>query len=915
MPSKIALPAPVQLHQWQQAFAALNQTRLDAAYNLMLPKQQQVLDLIPVLLHMNHARLPGFIDYRVPAGVAHYEPNTRQLNALQNLARGLPVQRSRGQPPIEGLYLIGSIGSVAQSRHSDLDLWLCYHEALPAQELLLLTKKCRLIENWAADLNVELHIFLMHLGDFRSGKKHFVEGEDSGSAQHLLLLDEFYRSSVWLAGSLPRWWIIPNDKEQQADAYWQALIDAHLVEDNKWLHFGNLPSIPAQEFVGAGLWQLHKGLSSPYKSILKLLLTCNYASQYPQSRPLCWDLKEQIHQGETDRDANDAYLLLLNRVSSQLAQDPERLALVRRAFYYKLKLPLSEATSSQKSSWRYERVKKLTASWGWDDFACKLVDDRQSWEPIRIAAERNALINEMLLSYRYLVGFSQKYVGKLHISKQDLQALGNRLFAAFDSRPGKIININPGISPSLYQETITFEIKESIWRFLPGFWPQNTGSQHAVLKQSPSLVELLCFARINAIWQDNTRIFIAQSQAISAYELKQIQQAIKEIQFIQPNDKSYMQASKPISWSIFVNVGVDPQKHLSKKGMQKISSRDDALGFSAIRENLVLTLDLVTINSWGECQVERFVGDDALAKLLIVILLRLDQAKEHGWPTSQVHCYCDSRAAAIAKRVEEAIADVQSHFMETPKTPYLLEIATCYYLFEMGEKGIELQVADSSPKLLALLQRRFRNYTLYQLDKTALLSSPLRLIYEKSSAGLWQIFFWRREGRLYFYFLDEKGALLHLQWQEEEGKNSVLYWLMPLLRFLKQLDQRFAQKEQRLRERRLLLYELRRKPNSYDFEILRRQIPELVELPASIDVRAILNHEQQATFYLNGQEFSAWQYGEGFYAVITQAVRALRQSHGSYPLFLSDIELPDNDSVIDHLQVRHKLESRFAQIS
>lgn len=915
MPNKITLPAPAQLHQWQQSFAALNQARLDAAYSLMLPKQQQVLDLIPVLLHMNHVRLPGFVANQVPAGVAHFEPSARQLNAVQTLARGLSVPRGRGQPPIEGLYLIGSSGSVAQSRSSDLDVWLCYQEALSATELALLTKKCRLIEEWAADLSVELHFFLMHLTDFRSGKKHFAEGEDSGSTQHLLLLDEFYRSAIWLAGARPRWWLIPSDMEQNADLYWQALVNEHRVEEHKWLHFGNIPSIPAAEYVGAGLWQLHKGLHSPYKSILKLLLTCNYASQYPHSRPLCWDLKKQIHQGNIDRDQNDAYWLLLDRISTQLDQDSERLALMRRAFYYKLKLPLSQATPSQKSSWRFQVIQRIVAAWGWDDFTVKLMDDRQSWDPIRIATERNALINEMLLSYRFLVGFSQKYVGKLHISKQDLQALGNRLYAAFDSRPGKIININPGISPSLFQETITFEIKEGVWRLLPGFWPQDSGTTHAVLKQSPSLIELLCFARLNAIWQENTRIFIAQSQAISAYELKQIQQAVKEIQTIQVNSKSFLHPAKPISWRIFVNVGVDPQKHLSRKGMQKISSRDDALGFSAIRENLVLTIDLVTINSWGEWQVDRFQGDDSLAKLLFTLLQSQSLAKEQGWPESQVYCYCDSRAAAIAKRVEEVVRDVQEHFIQTPKTPYLLEIATSYYLFEQGEKSIELKTADNSQKLLALLQRKFRSYTTYRLDKTALLGSPLRLIYEKSAAGLWQIFFWRKDERLYFYFLDEKGALLHLQWQEEVGKNSVLYWLMPLLRFLKQLDQRFSQKEQRTRERRLVLYELKRQANSYEFDLLRRQIPEGIEPPASIDVRAMLNREQQATIYINGQEFSAWQYGDDFYRVITETVRALRQSHGHYPLFLSDLELPDNDSVIDHLQVRYKLESRLAQIS
>ena len=140
MPNKITLPAPAQLHQWQQSFAALNQARLDAAYSLMLPKQQQVLDLIPVLLHMNHVRLPGFVANQVPAGVAHFEPSARQLSAVQTLARGLSVPRGRGQPPIEGLYLIGSSGSVAQSRSSDLDVWLCYQKRFRQQSLRCLQR-------------------------------------------------------------------------------------------------------------------------------------------------------------------------------------------------------------------------------------------------------------------------------------------------------------------------------------------------------------------------------------------------------------------------------------------------------------------------------------------------------------------------------------------------------------------------------------------------------------------------------------------------------------------------------------------------------------------------------------------------------------------------------------------------------
>src|SRR5690554_8228467 len=85
----------------------------------------------------------------------------------------------------------------------------------------------------------------MNLTAFRSGRRRAAQGEDSGSTQHLLLLDEFYRSVVWLAGCQPRWWLIPNEQEIQAEAYWLQLVENHRVNNKHWLNFGNLPDIPA----------------------------------------------------------------------------------------------------------------------------------------------------------------------------------------------------------------------------------------------------------------------------------------------------------------------------------------------------------------------------------------------------------------------------------------------------------------------------------------------------------------------------------------------------------------------------------------------------------------------------------------------------------------------------------------------
>lgn len=912
MNSLALAPTLLQINQWQRHFLELNRARTQAARELMLPRAQQVMDVLPLLLHLNHPRLPGYSHARVPTGIYRYQPNQRQIDALQRLVRDLRLEReSTTAMAILGLYFMGSIGSVGQSRTSDLDVWLCHRENLAVDELKALQDKCTRIEEWALDQGVELHFFLMNLGQFRSGDNQKVDSESSGSSQHLLLLDEFYRSSVWIAGCMPRWWLIPHQHEHQADAVWQALVEKGWVSNSDWLDFGTIGDIPAEEFIGAGLWQLNKGLHDPYKSLLKLQLTRHYASQYPQSRPLCWDLKEQVQQGNVELLANDSYLLLLRRIGVQLIQEgnEKRIDLSRRAFYYKAQLPLSQLSNVQRKLWRTKVLQDLCESWGWDRMTLEALDERPNWSPKRIAQERNILVSEMLASYQYLLAFSQKNVAKLHISRQDMLSLGNRLYAAFDSRPGKIININPGISQSLTQEQAALRFQDGRWQLILG---QHYGNTEP-LKSSASLIELLCFAHLNNLIASHTRLaFQAPTTALSNFELRQLLSVINALPVLRPNNQTFLKPAESVYAYVLVNVATDPQRHLSRKGLQKLSNRDDSLGFSSARENLVHCIDLIRVNSWGEWHVEHYTGDGSLPHCLDSLLGSSWKGKEQHWPEIQVFCFCASRAQAIRLRVEQSITDLQEHFSQQAKSPYLMEVAESFYLFERQQQKIVLRVAEDIQQLLVLLQRPSKHYVHYQFDRTALEGSPLRLVYQHSKPGIWQVFYWLYDGYIFLYFLDEKGVLLHQQWEVEQGTQRVTYWLLPLLRFLSQLDQRWQRQTQRLSTRKITLGEIKRIPASYEFELVRRRIPDNIVLPTSIELRAVLETQDALTLYLNGQEYSSGEYGEQLFAIVTSQVKKLRSDNHEYPLFLTDLEITDNTNVIDHLKIRQRLQRRFA---
>ena len=68
-------------------FMHIDQGRLLRATEGLSTRQQQVLTLLPLLLHVNHPLLPGYISGNTPAGVCGFEPSAALVAEAQRLAR------------------------------------------------------------------------------------------------------------------------------------------------------------------------------------------------------------------------------------------------------------------------------------------------------------------------------------------------------------------------------------------------------------------------------------------------------------------------------------------------------------------------------------------------------------------------------------------------------------------------------------------------------------------------------------------------------------------------------------------------------------------------------------------------------------------------------------------------------------
>lgn len=912
MPSVVnfELPSNDDLRTWQANFLALNESRLEHASSLMNDRQAFVLEALTVLLHCNSPKLPGFVDHQTPHGFRHYKTNERDDQAIKKFTHYLDSSTTRNDSSLRGLYIMGSLGSVAQTRYSDIDAWLCVSDELGEEPLKKLSKKCKAIEKWAQQQNVELHIFVMNLNQFQSRENTSMSTEDCGSSQHFLLLDEFYRSALWLAGYQPKWWLIPIEYESCADEYWQALCEQGLVSSLNWLDIGNVPNIPVTEFIGAGLWQLRKSLSSPYKSLLKLLLNRHYAAQYPSIKPLCWDLKHRVHNGHTQIEQCDAYLLMLDRIQNQLIEEgnQERLDIARRAFYFKTKLTLSNLNKDQRRNWAAQMLKQLCGDWQWDDELLAELDERPNWPATRVQQERNDLVSEMLSSYRFIAAFTQAHTTELSIRKQDMTLLGNQLYAAFDAQPGKITKINPNISQLETCAHVCFCHRDGIWYFIPHRPDKSRGLKEQTLKQSDSLMELLYFAHLNNLINKQTETLLEPAwNIVSQYELKKLVMLTCVIPIETPDESHFLSPPIPTRWVAVVNVGHDPQRSLTQRGMQKISNRDDALGFSFSRENLIKTVDLLSINSWGEWQNIRFDGENAIFECIEYMLKFLPQAQQHGWPNTGCYCFCASRSNSIASRTNQIVQNVMDHFIEHPKNPYIIEAAGQFYVFENKEnQQLGYRTFNGESALVDFLSTAKKDFCRYALEDNALRDNPFREAINNAQANEWRVFFYRNKQSTDVYFVDDKGAIIFNRNHQSTPRKT----LEPLMDFLFETEKKLHARHKAIRHIPIKLFEITWNKRDNKFNVKRQTLADKAITMNPIHLSCIIQKNNTVNFDCNGKNFSTLEHGQEVFNNIARHINGLRNERIQYPFYVSEIKT-DHHRIIDILNLKYTIEHRI----
>ena len=895
----------------KQRFLLLNRERLRRAQESMRERQRDFLDLLPLLFHVNHPILPGYVSNECPVGVSDYRPSKHALHAAKKIAISFDYRRKAlPRYDIYSLFLMGSSGTVAYSQASDFDIWVCHRPDLSAEQLTALQQKATLIEEWAKTLDLEAHFFLINPRHFKEGRHDDLSKESSGTAQHYLLLEEFYRTGLLLAGRYPLWWLVPPGQEAHYEEYMKTLVEKRYVNPNEFIDFGNVAQVPAEEFFGAALWQLFKGIDSPYKSVLKLLLMEIYASQYPKINLLCQRFKTEIYNGETSLDRLDPYIMLYRAIAEYLEQSAEydRLDFARRCFYFKVNERLSVQVNPRNVTWRRELMQSLAQEWGWGGVYLEMLDARSAWKINRVLRERKILVSELTHCYRILSNFAREHAGLMLINQKDITVLGRKLYAAFERKAGKLEIINRGISDDLWEGQVSLHQflspeGQEMWALFRGAVAANEIGKNTPLKRGRTVCELIAWSYCNGLIDDRSSIVLhTQKSHLTMRELHSMMQVFRRafpmnhIMETDINDLAHQ--AHVVTAALFVNVGIDPLHQHTREGRHLTTARTDALNYSGLAENLALTFDQVILSSWKEVLTFRYVGVDGLLSCLSEYLQWAPPGGDASPTVPSVLCFSSNRGTAIGQRIRELFDDVISCYYgdrDAHSARYILAVEQTFYVLYLENSLLRNRKLGNYEELMRYLSQGQAVFSQVVIDRYALSDAFLPLIFRLNRPGVIQVVYRVESEYADVYVADERGSLFHQRVNFFDRGTLIEHLKVFFEAILTRQRNDITIGDSDMPSTEIEYYEAVK-----DERGVRRLVHASTGLIRDsgnyFNVQAISDASEddpsRITIYCNDVEFSGFQHGEQLFNAVAAFVLKQRSSGLRYPIYITDIDLP-----------------------
>ena len=864
----------VQAHRF---FQALNHERIHRLRQLAPLRHGLILELLPLLFHINSKVLPGYVSDDTPAGLIDYQPDKSVLDRAQHLEKSFHYRRrALRRYPLRGLYLIHSQSHLTYPKDTTFELWLL-HSTLPDEQRQLLEAKLSAISDWAWESGLHLNTRLLSESDVEHGILPAWE------------LDQFYSCGLVLAGCQPDWWLSSPDEDIASQNLVRQAKPQRRQNAVSLVDFGNVSSFAPAELLKFSTTVLTQSLFNGRRLLdVHYLLACLTRTVTSSLSAL---VKQQIYDQQTDVAMFDPDYLRL-----QCLPKPVPHALFD-AFYLQSQESLSKAVRHALIPWRRHFMEKLVQQWGWDKERLEQLDAIAS----DIHSREHAFAIEGESCARLLRQLNEYCETHQLAADEVLKPLRQLLHLRHEPNMDQVPSLPTSLRPNTDAERLYLTRFDDDLRWQLSRLPQSKPSDPVVYSHE-NLLQVLAYAVANRLLSRSNWLSVNDhQQRVTTASVVELSSQLLKTSLADTDlstDPSCLKHKEKLEqiW-LFVNMDEaadNPQHH----GVQLSSKLNDPLNYSSYGQSLVMSIDGIVISSFGLVYHFRHSGEQAPLETLRYLLT---------WPPStQARCqsWCPTPifGLTIQQRMTSLVSDTIQHYLHSEKTGnLLLDIAGQPYTLWWDQGHADFAKRSRTQEIwqaIASNQEAFQTIRLDRyLDKDGLFNTLLA----HQAADRVSVFVYFEKNTIICYLLDEFGNLIRQQYQHLTETTLIAHLHIFLSEIL-----------HRNQIPHLRFYRLSRSQQAWQTTPLAAPQQTKGYLPIRAKV-ASPSPSAECELHCGQHRFTGQADDPALFSRIHQLVLSLRQQQQSYPVYLNSL-LFDDDQYYPasvYMQEKQRLEMLF----
>jgi adenylate cyclase, class 1 len=730
-----------------------NRQKLESLVDSLSDDALSIINLIPLLLHVNSRFLPGYIGLDVPSGIFTYLPDqaTLKLATLINKKFRYQDEGRIKNSAIDAVYFQKKI------LDGSMKCWVFKDSNLTKDQSDKLREKLDKIVSWVTSQGLSLGFEFLSGHDFRESTK-YTENENRS-----IFLDYFYSEATLLAGKYPVWWLVPPNKNDEYSAFVEHIKQARFVDSAEYIDLGSTNDFHKSDILRYSVEQIKTVKKSAETCLVKLIIASRRCSAWPKIDGMSIRLKDNLYHSKD------------NVGSIYIVSD-----MMKEAFVHDL---------STKQKYNPNKIvsglKRVSRTLNQDVLDAFLGDDyyREGF-----VSEIDNVVSYLNLFKSIATVIKEKFseiVDACALNSSDAEynsaldvTVKNMLFFLSDN-PDRVPIYNNKDSNDIVLNRIQLKhevgIETDKWSLV---LLESEGNEKTI-EGFNNLLALLAWCWLNRLVNRLTQVSVncplqQVRQTEARYMLDVLMQGVNPQLISDIPAEAFDHPIRPLQSLLFLNFMDDKVVKTSPLLIRNKSQDDNAMSLDSR-----LYCEQLAVNSWGDAYTKQYIGDMGVLKCLCdwthyspLDSMSLPQNLEafgHGTGDS----------THIAQRVNQIYAEMVSFFYQARSMEgrFFLRLGSSFYVVRVEDGLLMPDKIGNKRDLIESLEEPLSCFSHGMLESKAVVDEPLKEIYQLNKENVLQVFFKVSNRRAYCWVLDERGALWRDVIDDFDRDSFVTHWL------------------------------------------------------------------------------------------------------------------------------------------